>query len=201
MRRGHRERPSWQGAVRRARPLRAAVGKIFVSTECERAQDEVASGFPAYQTLADLARSFGKVTEGSRRTTCGRGPASRLQSFFGEANGLPSRCGRVFTMSKIIKTAIVGTGFMGKVHTENVRRLGNVEVAAVVGSRLERAQKFAEAFNVPKAYGDLNEVLKDPEIAAVHICTPNVDHAPMSKAAVEAGKAVLCEKPLTMTAA
>jgi predicted dehydrogenase len=104
-------------------------------------------------------------------------------------------------MSKIIKTAIVGTGFMGKVHTENVRRLGNVEVAAVVGSRLERAQKFAEAFNVPKAYGDLSEVLKDPEIAAVHICTPNVDHAPMSKSAVEAGKAVLCEKPLTMTAA
>jgi predicted dehydrogenase len=100
-----------------------------------------------------------------------------------------------------IKTAIVGTGFMGKVHTENVRRLGNVEVAAVVGSRPERAQKFAEAFSIPEATGDLKEVLSNPEIAAVHICTPNVDHAPMSKAAVEAGKAVLCEKPLTMTAA
>jgi predicted dehydrogenase len=100
-----------------------------------------------------------------------------------------------------IKTAIVGTGFMGKVHTENVRRVPNVEVAAVVGSRPERAQKFADAYGIPKATADLKEVLSDSSIAAVHICTPNVDHAPMSKAAVEAGKAVLCEKPLTMTAA
>lgn len=103
-------------------------------------------------------------------------------------------------MSKI-KTAIVGTGFMGKVHTENVRRLPNVEVAAVVGSRPERAQQFAMSFGIPKAVSDLKEVLADQTIAAVHICTPNVDHAPMSKAALEAGKAVLCEKPLTMTAA
>ncbi len=102
---------------------------------------------------------------------------------------------------KKIKTAIVGTGFMGKVHTENVRRLGNVEVAAVVGSRPERAQQFADAMSIPKATADLNEVLKDKEIAAVHICTPNVDHFPMSKAAIEAGKAVLCEKPLTLSSA
>ena len=98
-----------------------------------------------------------------------------------------------------IKTAIVGTGFMGKVHTENVRRIPNVEVTAVVGSRPERAQKFADAYGIPKATADLKEVLSDPGIAAVHICTPNVDHAPMSKAAVEAGKAVLCEKPLLIT--
>ena len=100
---------------------------------------------------------------------------------------------------KRIKTAIVGTGFMGKVHTENVRRLGNVEVAAVVGSRAETARKFAEAAGIPLATADLNDVLEDKEIAAVHICTPNVDHFPMSLAAIEAGKAVLCEKPLTMT--
>ena len=49
---------------------------------------------------------------------------------------------------KKIKTAIVGTGFMGKVHAENVRRLGNVEVAAVVGSRPETAQKFAESAGI-----------------------------------------------------
>ncbi len=99
---------------------------------------------------------------------------------------------------KTIKTAIVGTGFMGKVHTENVRRLGNVEVAAVVGSRPDRAQKFAESFAIPFATSDLKDVLDNREIAAVHICTPNVDHFPMSMAALNAGKAVLCEKPLTM---
>src|SRR5947209_12896821 len=97
-----------------------------------------------------------------------------------------------------IKTAIVGTGFMGKVHTENVRRLGYVEVAAVVGSKPETAQKFAQATSIPFATSNLKEVLDNREIAAVHICTPNIDHYPMSVAALEAGKAVLCEKPMTM---
>jgi predicted dehydrogenase len=100
---------------------------------------------------------------------------------------------------KKIKTAIIGTGFMGKVHTENVRRLPGVEVAAVVGSRPETARKFAEANHIPIATADLNEVLSNKEIAAVHVCTPNVDHFPQSKAAIEAGKAVLCEKPMTMS--
>ena len=89
---------------------------------------------------------------------------------------------------------------MGKVHTENVRRLGNVEIAAVVGSRPERAQQFAAACSIPIATANLEEVLANREIAAVHICTPNVDHFPMSLAAINAGKAVLCEKPLTMNA-
>jgi predicted dehydrogenase len=97
-----------------------------------------------------------------------------------------------------IKTAIIGTGFMGKVHAENVRRLGNVEIAAVVGSRPERAQKFAADFCIPDAAASLEEVLDRKDIAAVHICTPNVDHFPMSLAALKAGKAVLCEKPMTM---
>jgi predicted dehydrogenase len=100
---------------------------------------------------------------------------------------------------KKIKTAIIGTGFMGKVHTENVRRLGNVEVAAVVGSRPETAQKFADTNYIPFATANLKDVLDNKEIAAVHICTPNVDHCPMALAAIDAGKAVLCEKPLTMT--
>ena len=99
---------------------------------------------------------------------------------------------------KKIKTAIIGTGFMGKVHTENVRRLGNVEIAAVVGSRPETAKKFAESFGIPFATSDLKDVLNNPEIDAVHVCTPNVDHFPQSLAAIQAGKAVLCEKPMTM---
>ena len=99
---------------------------------------------------------------------------------------------------KKIKTAIVGTGFMGKVHAENVRRLGNVEIAAVVGSRMETAQKFAESMTIPFATANLKDVLDNKEIEAVHICTPNVEHYPMSLAAIEAGKAVLCEKPMTM---
>ena len=90
-----------------------------------------------------------------------------------------------------IKTAIVGTGFMGKVHAENVRRLGNVEIAAVVGSRPETARKFADAMSIPFATSNLDEVMRNKEIEAVHICTPNVDHYPMSMAGIEAGKFVL----------
>jgi predicted dehydrogenase len=78
--------------------------------------------------------------------------------------------------------------------------LGNVEIAAVVGSRPEKARKFAESAGIPFATSNLKDVLDKKEIAAVHICTPNVDHFPMSLAAIEVGKAVLCEKPLTMTA-
>ena len=100
---------------------------------------------------------------------------------------------------KKIKTAIVGTGFMGKVHAEQVRRLGNVEIAAVVGSRPERAKAFAEASGIPIATDNLQEVLDNKEIVAIHICTPNVDHFPQSMAALNAGKAVLCEKPMTTT--
>lgn len=100
---------------------------------------------------------------------------------------------------KKIKTAIVGTGFMGKVHAEQVRRLGTVEIAAVVGSRPERAKSFAESNGIPIATDKLQDVLDNPEIAAVHICTPNVDHFPQSLAAINAGKAVLCEKPMTTT--
>lgn len=100
---------------------------------------------------------------------------------------------------KRIKTAIVGTGFMGKVHAEQVRRLGNVDIEAVVGSSLERARSFAEASGIPIATGDLQEVLNKKEITAIHICTPNVDHFPQTLAALNAGKAVLCEKPMTTT--
>lgn len=97
-----------------------------------------------------------------------------------------------------IKTAILGTGFMGRVHTEGVRRLGNVEVVAVASGTQDIAQKFADQMGIPRATGDYAELLADPEIQAVHVCTPNALHYPMAKAALEAGKHVICEKPLAI---
>jgi len=94
-----------------------------------------------------------------------------------------------------------GSGFMGKVHTEAIRRLGNVEVAAVASHTQELADEFARSMNIPKATGDYREILADPTIDAVHIGTPNNLHYPMAEAALKAGKHVLCEKPLTMTSA
>jgi predicted dehydrogenase len=102
---------------------------------------------------------------------------------------------------KKIKTAIIGTGFMGKVHAENVRRLGNVEIVAVAGSSDDKAREFGQSIGVERTTGDYRTLLNDPEIDAVHVLTPNALHYPMCKAAIAAGKHVLCEKPFTMTAA
>jgi predicted dehydrogenase len=103
-------------------------------------------------------------------------------------------------MSKL-KVAVIGAGFMGRTHVENLRRLGFVEVAAIAGVSQEEADRFAKAYNIPKATGNYKEILADPEIAGVHICTPNALHAPVAKAALNAGKHVLCEKPLALSAA
>ena len=97
---------------------------------------------------------------------------------------------------KKLKAAIFGTGFMGRVHTEGVRRLGNVEVAGIAARTQEQARRFADELSIEGATGDYRDFLADPAIDAVHICTPNELHFPMAMAALEAGKHVLCEKPL-----
>ncbi len=100
-----------------------------------------------------------------------------------------------------IKTAVLGAGFMGKVHVEQIRRLGNVEIVAVAAVSEEEATQFGAAYGIERTTADWKSLLKDPSIEAVHVCTPNALHAPMSKAALESGKAVLCEKPLTLNTA
>jgi predicted dehydrogenase len=100
---------------------------------------------------------------------------------------------------KKLKAAIFGTGFMGRVHTEGLRRLGNVEVIGVAARTAEAARKFADAMNIERATANYQDLLADPELDAVHICTPNELHFPMAQAAMQAGKHVLCEKPLAST--
>ena len=100
---------------------------------------------------------------------------------------------------KKLKAAVFGTGFMGRVHTEGIRRLGNVEVAAIAASSDEKARQFGEEVGVARTTGDYRTLLSDYDIDAVHICTPNALHFPMAKAAIEAGKHVLCEKPLAVS--
>ncbi len=95
---------------------------------------------------------------------------------------------------------MIGTGFMGKVHTEAVRRLGNVEVVSVAGSSDAKARAFADANEIPGSTGDWKSLVGSKEIDAVHILTPNVQHCEMVKAFAKAGQHVLCEKPLAMSA-
>ena len=102
---------------------------------------------------------------------------------------------------KQFKTAVFGAGFVGRVHIEGIRRLGNVEVAAICAVPAAEAQRLAEQLNIPRSTGDYREILDDKSIDAVHICTPNSLHAPMAKDALAAGKHVLCEKPLATSSA
>jgi predicted dehydrogenase len=98
--------------------------------------------------------------------------------------------------TKPIRTAIIGTGFMGRVHLEAVRRLESVEVAAIAGRSEEAARRLGAGFSIHTIAGDYRDVLRDSTIDAVHICTANAQHFPMAKDALQAGKHVLCEKPL-----
>ena len=97
---------------------------------------------------------------------------------------------------KTIRTAIIGTGFMGRVHLEAVRRVEYVETVAIVGRNADAARRLGAGFSIPTITSDYHDVLRDSTIDAVHICTPNAQHFPMAKEALEAGKHVICEKPL-----
>jgi len=99
------------------------------------------------------------------------------------------------------KTAVFGTGFMGRVHLEAIRRLGNVQVVALASLEEDVARRMAAQFSVGRVEADYRKVLEDPSIDAVHICTPNAQHFPMAHDALQAGKHVVCEKPLATSVA
>ena len=90
----------------------------------------------------------------------------------------------------------MGTGFIGAVHVDALRRLG-VEVTGVAGSTPERAA----AKGLGRAYESYEAILDDARVDVVHLTTPNDLHHPQARQALEAGKHVVCEKPLAMTSA
>ncbi|HEU0162294.1 MAG TPA: Gfo/Idh/MocA family oxidoreductase [Rhizomicrobium sp.] len=100
-----------------------------------------------------------------------------------------------------IRTAVIGTGFMGRVHLEALRRVEHVDVVEIAATSADKAHAAAEGFNVLNATGDWRDVMADPSIDAVHITTPNDSHFAIAKAAFMAGKHVLCEKPLALSVA
>ncbi|HET9533322.1 MAG TPA: Gfo/Idh/MocA family oxidoreductase [Blastocatellia bacterium] len=99
-----------------------------------------------------------------------------------------------------VRTGLIGAGFVGPLHVEAVRRLGYVDIVAVASSSLESAQRKAERLNIPQACSSYEEMLADPSIEVVHVCTPNYLHYSAVMAAIERGKHVLCDKPLGLDA-
>lgn len=97
-----------------------------------------------------------------------------------------------------LRAAVVGAGFIGPVHVEALRRLG-VQVTGILGCDRAESESAQQALGLPKAYESLEAVLADETVQAVHLAVPNVLHYEFAKKALEAGKHVMCEKPLAMT--
>ena len=102
---------------------------------------------------------------------------------------------------KKLGMGIVGVGFVGPHHIDAVRRLGYVDIVAVADMNEKLAREKADQLHVPKAYGDYAALINDPDIHVVHNATPNHLHYPVNVAVLEAGKHIVCDKPLAMTAA
>jgi predicted dehydrogenase len=101
---------------------------------------------------------------------------------------------------KTLSAAVVGTGFIGPVHVEAIRRLGH-RVVGVLGSSADKSRQAADALGIPRGYATFADLLADPAVDVVHLASPNRLHFEQCKAALAAGKHVICEKPLAMTTA
>jgi predicted dehydrogenase len=105
---------------------------------------------------------------------------------------------------KKVQIGIIGCGGIanGK-HMPSLSKVKNAEIVAFCDIDKEKAVKAAKEFGTPTAavYTDYKELLKDTSIEVIHVCTPNKSHSFITIAALEAGKHVMCEKPMAKTAA
>jgi predicted dehydrogenase len=94
-------------------------------------------------------------------------------------------------------SAVVGSGFIGPVHVEALRRLGR-PIVGILASTLEKSRQAAQSLGLERGYASYEELLADPSVFAVHLASPNRLHFEQCKRALAAGKHVICEKPLAM---
>src|SRR5271154_6243895 len=101
-----------------------------------------------------------------------------------------------------VKWGVLGTASIAVRKVIPAMQLGEwSEIAAIASRDLGRAQNVAQQLGIPQTFGSYGELLADPQIEAIYIPLPNHLHVPWSIKAAEAGKHVLCEKPLGLTAA
>ncbi len=99
-----------------------------------------------------------------------------------------------------IGAAVIGSGFIGEVHVEALRRIG-VRVAGLLQSSPEGSAVRAAELGLPVGYRSLTELLADDAVQVVHVTSPNALHHAQAKAILAAGRHIVCEKPLAMTSA
>lgn len=90
---------------------------------------------------------------------------------------------------------IIGGGMIAAVHAHALRASG-IRVAGVAGGSPERSEVFAQRLSAEQAFATPEDLIASPGIDVVHVCTPNASHSVYARRALEAGKAVICEKPL-----
>ncbi|MCR2821237.1 Gfo/Idh/MocA family protein [Lederbergia panacisoli] len=98
-----------------------------------------------------------------------------------------------------IRIGVIGVGQIGKSHLNNYANIPDAEIVAVCDVNEQEARRVAEQYNIPSVYTDFRELLSREDIEAVDVCLHNNFHAPMTIAALEAGKHVYCEKPIAGT--
>lgn len=101
--------------------------------------------------------------------------------------------------SKKVNWGIVSAGRISHTFARDIEFVENANVAAVAARNLDSAKEFAQQYGIGKAYQGYDALFADPEIDAVYISTPHTHHFQHAKAALLAGKHVLCEKPITIT--
>ena len=104
------------------------------------------------------------------------------------------------TQNQPLHVAIIGGGFMGRVHAQAARSAG-AHIVGISSSSLASAERAAAAYGIGKAFATAEELIADPSVQVVHICTPNATHADLAHKAIAAGKHVICEKPLAVSSA
>jgi len=99
-----------------------------------------------------------------------------------------------------IKWGIIGLGNIANKFAQTVKAMDSVELEAVASRNKEKSEAFGKVYDVPseKCYGSYEELVKDESIEAVYIAVPHVFHKELSILCLKNGKAVLCEKPVTM---
>jgi predicted dehydrogenase len=102
-------------------------------------------------------------------------------------------------MTSEVRVGVIGVGQIGKRHVERYAGMADVKIVAIADANLAEAQRVAAQYNIPQAFANFRDLLALPEIEAVDVCLHNNLHAPVTIAALEAGKHVFCEKPMAGT--
>jgi predicted dehydrogenase len=102
-------------------------------------------------------------------------------------------------MTDKVKVGVIGVGQIGKRHVAGYAAMPNVEIVAIADLNQAEVERVAAEYGIARSFTNFRDLLALPEIQAVDVCLHNNFHAPVSIAAMQAGKDVFCEKPMAGT--